>query len=478
MRSCTLGEIAAAVGGLVKQGDPERVIARVATDTRTLCPGDLFFALRGGRFDGHDFAGRAAETGAAGVVVSREVRLPSSVAVIAVGDTLAALQALAAWNRSSLDIPVVAVTGSTGKTTTKDLIAAVLGRRWPVAATRGNYNNEIGVPVTLLDLDEKTRAAVIEMGMRGPGEIDFLSRLVRPSAAVITNIGEAHIERLGSVENIARAKGEVLEHLPPEGFALLHAESPHLREQAGRTRARVLYFGEDPGAHYSLAAYRPEAGGCVFEASCRGGRYTFRLGLAGKHQALNALAAVGVGMELGLEPAEIAAGLAEARLSPMRQAVIRAGELTVINDAYNANPASMKAALGLLGEMAGGRPRVAVLGDMLELGPRAAGGHREVGAACAALGLDLLVTVGERARLIAAGAVEAGMDPARIIRCTANPEAAAVLRERLSGREIILVKGSRGMRMEEIVAALTGAGTESTEPPAGGRPPNAGGTGA
>ncbi|MDI6710571.1 MAG: UDP-N-acetylmuramoyl-tripeptide--D-alanyl-D-alanine ligase [Bacillota bacterium] len=454
MRSCTLGEIAAAVGGVLKQGAPGRVVSRVATDTRALCAGSLFFALRGERFDGHDFAGRAAEAGAAGVVVSREVELPPSAAVLVVKDTLAALQALAAWNRSALDMPIVAVTGSTGKTTTKDLIAAVLGRRWPVVATRGNFNNEIGVPLTLLDLDENTGAAVVEMGMRGPGEIDFLSRLVKPLAAVITNIGEAHIERLGTVENIARAKGEVLEHLPPEGFALLHAGSPYLRGQARRTPARVLYFGEDPGADYALTAYRPEAGGCVFEASCRGRRHAFRLALAGKHQALNALAAVGTGMELGLGPAEVAEGLAEARLSPMRQAVVRAGDLTVINDAYNANPASMKAALGLLGEMAGGRPRVVVLGDMLELGSRALGGHREVGAACAALGLDLLVTVGERARLIAEGAREAGMDPARIVCCTANPQAVAALRERLSGREMVLVKGSRGMRMEEIVTAL------------------------
>lgn len=446
------------MGGCLTQGDPQRTVTRVATDSRTLKPGDLFIALTGERFNGHEFARRAVDAGAVGAIVSRDVELPPPAAVVMVPDTLDALQKVAAWNRAALSIPVVAVTGSTGKTTTKDFIAAVLGRGRPVVATRGNHNNEIGVPLTLLEMDETTGAAVIEMGMRGPGEIDLLSQLAAPTAAVITNIGEAHVERLGTIENIARAKTEVLAHLPRSGFAFLHADSPFLRAAARRVQARVLYFGEDTGADYRLAEYRSVGGDCFFQACCRGTLFDFRLPACGRHNAVNALAAVGVGLELGMDVETVAEGLASARLSPMRQAVVRAGGLTIINDAYNANPASVKAALSMLREMAGNTGRVAVLGDMLELGSRSTVGHKDVGAACAEAGLHLLVTVGVLAREIARGAREAGMAGANIVSCAATEDAVAVLRERLAGRETVLVKGSRGMRMEEVAVGLETAG--------------------
>ncbi|MEW5761638.1 MAG: UDP-N-acetylmuramoyl-tripeptide--D-alanyl-D-alanine ligase [Bacillota bacterium] len=462
MMDLDLENVARVTGGRLLRGNPRTGVRRVATDTRTLVPGDLFFALRGERYDGHEFVAQAAARGAVGVVVhTPPANLPQTVALIEVADTLAALQSLARYNRERSGVRLIAVTGSTGKTTTKDLTAAVLAARYRVLATRGNLNNEIGVPLTLLELEAHHQVAVCELAMRGPGEIDALCRLVLPNAGVITNIGETHLELLGSVASIAQAKGELLEHIPPDGFAVLHLDSPYMRAQARRCRGRVIFFGEEEGADIRLLAYHPADAGAVFEACVHGREMRFTLPVPGRHNAVNALAAVGVGLEMGLDPAAIARGLLTARLSPMRLNIQRCGSLTVIDDAYNASPASVQAALDVLQEVGRDSDRVAVLGNMLELGVRAREGHREVGAACAAAGLKLLVTVGELAQEIAHGAQEAGMPASAVHACADNPEAIQLLARLLTGREVVLVKGSRGARMEEIVAALraTGEGT-------------------
>ncbi|MEW6458447.1 MAG: UDP-N-acetylmuramoyl-tripeptide--D-alanyl-D-alanine ligase [Bacillota bacterium] len=466
MRTITIAEIRAVTGAEIIQGEPSARVKRVTTDTRVLAGGELFVALRGSRFDGHDFAGQAVDRGACGLLVSREVSVPSGVAVLKVADTLTALQALALDNRRRCGLPVIAVTGSTGKTTTKDLLTAVLAARFRVLATRENLNNEIGLPLTLLDVDPVHEVAVVELGMRAPGEIDLLARICEPTGGVITNIGETHLELLGSVANIARAKGELLDHIPPSGFAVLHAESPGMDEQARRCRGRVVRFGESESADFRLLDYRALPDGSVFRVRSAGGDEEYHLPLFGRHTALNALAAIAVGLELGLAVSEIRAGLEQARASSLRQAIVKAGGLTIINDTYNASPASVKAALEVLAEIAAGRPTVAILGGMLELGPRSPEAHREVGMACAHAGVGQLVTMGELAAGIAEGAREAGLPASRIWACHTLEETVGAAR-RLAGEDVvILVKGSRAFQMERIVKGLTEAAT-----------PAAGGTG-
>ncbi|MBC7105350.1 MAG: UDP-N-acetylmuramoyl-tripeptide--D-alanyl-D-alanine ligase, partial [Firmicutes bacterium] len=373
-----------------------------------------------------------------------------------------ALQALAAWWRETCGVPVVGVTGSTGKTTTKDMIAAVLGVRMPVWKTPGNLNNEIGLPLTLLGMEPGAGAAVVEMAMRGEGEIAALCEIARPTAAVLTNIGETHLERLGSVDAIARAKGELLAAIGPGGFAVVHAESPYAEREAARCRGRVRYFGRRPGVDFRLVGWRPEGYGTRFTAEVAGREAEFVLPVPGEHNVLNALAAIGVGFEMGLDLPELAEGLRRVTLSAMRLEILRWARGEIINDAYNANPASTRAALAVLSDLAGGRTRVAVLGDMLELGPRAEAGHREVGQA-AARHADYLVAVGALSRHTAEGALSAGLEADRVYWCADREEAAGLLRGLLRGDEMVLVKGSRGMRMEEIVAYLLtfGEGTEA-----------------
>lgn len=454
MIKATLEEIAQAVGGRLLQGDPAIVFNAVSTDTRKLKGGEIFFALTGERFDAHDYLGEAAARGAAALVVARETAVPPGIPVILVRSPRAALQALARHNREKCGVPVVGVTGSTGKTTTKDILAAVLGARMPVIKTEGNLNNDIGLPLTLLSMDRGCRAAVVEMAMRGPGEIDLLCRVARPTAAIITNIGETHLERLGSVSNIAAAKGEILDHVPAGGFALIHADSPFVGREAGRCRGKVITFGSGGNACLHPLDVEVAEGGSRFTTVSGGVKQRFFLPLPGRHNVVNALAAIGAARELGLTPGEIAAGLASAALTGMRLAVFDCGGLTIINDAYNANPASARAALSTQFDLAGARRRLAVLGGMFELGARAAAGHREVGEEAAALAVDGLVTVGDLAIGIADGARKAGLPPARIFHCAGNEEAAGVLGELLREGDVVLVKGSRGMRMEEIVDYL------------------------
>jgi len=454
VRNTEIGKVAEVIGACLLQGDPGIPVSGVSTDSRSVRAGELFFALRGERHDGHDFAAQAVDRGAAGVVVSRPLSLAAGAGVLLVEDTLKALQTLAAWWREACRVPVVGVTGSTGKTTTKDMIAAVLGVRMPVWKTPGNLNNEIGLPLTLLGLEPGTGVAVVEMAMRGPGEIATLCDIARPTAGVVTNIGETHLERLGTVDAIARAKGELLAAIGPEGFALVHAESPYAEREAARCRGRVRYFGRRPGVDFRLVDWRPEGYGTRFTAEVAGRAAECALPVPVEHNVLNALAAIGVGFEMGLSTDEIAEGLRRVSLSAMRLEIRPWGRGEIINDAYNANPASTRAALAVLSGLAGGRTRVAVLGDMLELGPRAEAGHREVGEA-AARHADYLVAVGDLSRYTAEGALAAGLPPERVFWCADREQAAGVLQDLLRGDELVLVKGSRGMRMEEIVARLT-----------------------
>ncbi|MCL5289576.1 MAG: UDP-N-acetylmuramoyl-tripeptide--D-alanyl-D-alanine ligase [Bacillota bacterium] len=450
----TIDKIAEVTGGTLLQGDPAAQPAGVCTDSRRTKNGDLFVALKGRQADGHEFVAKALEQGAAALLVSQKIQdVPAGVPAVLVTDTLQALQQLAVHNRARLNIPVVAVTGSNGKTSTKDMIASVLNTRYNTLKTEGNYNNELGLPLTLLNLTEKHEAAVVEMGMRGPGEIDFLARLAKPTGAVITNIGEAHLERLGSVKNIALAKTEMLEHIGEAGFAILNADSPFLRELASRCRGKVWLYSLQGPADIRGSSLRPEGSGIRYQIEYPGGQGEIRLPVPGSHNVMNSMAAVGVGLQLGLQFEEIARGLARAALTHMRLEIVNLNAMTVINDTYNANPSSAKAALQVLQETAAGR-KIAVLGNMFELGALEQSGHREVGEAAADLAVDYLVTVGNLAQWIAQGGRKAGLATEKIRQCENNAEAVKVLKDILKPGDTILVKGSRGMRMEEIVKEL------------------------
>ncbi|KJS01374.1 MAG: UDP-N-acetylmuramoylalanyl-D-glutamate--2,6-diaminopimelate ligase [Peptococcaceae bacterium BRH_c4a] len=449
-------QIAGAISGQIVNHGEDRVFRTVSIDSRKVKQGDLFFALRGDRFDGHDFVPRTLEAGALGVVLEREVGLiPPEIPVLMVEDTQAALQDLARYNRKLSAAPVIGVTGSSGKTSTKDLLYSVLSAKFHTLKTEGNFNNELGLPLTLLRLDERHQAAVVEMAMRGQGELDFLGRIALPNGAVITNIGEAHFEILGSVDNIARAKGEILDYIGEGGFAVLHGDSPYMQREALRCQGKVVFYGEDQGLDLWVRDIAPVDGGNRFTAVHRDRETEYFVPLPGRHNVINSLAAIAVGLELGMEEGDIRAGLSGANLTAMRLEISRFDGITVIDDSYNANPSSAKAAIQALAETAGENSRkIAVLGDMLELGDKSEPGHREVGRAAREAGVDLLVPVGERARHIGAGASEAGMSPQQIHYFTSPREAAWSLKNIIRPSDVILVKGSRGMKMEEFILAL------------------------
>lgn len=439
-------------------GRGEQVITGVSTDSRTIQPGELFFALEGERFDGHDFVTAVWEKNAGGAVVAREVPSVGDRVLIRVADTLRALQDWAAAYRRSFDLPVIGVTGSAGKTTTKDMVAAVCGVLGDVLKNQGNFNNEIGLPLTLLGLARHHRAAVLEMGMRGPGEIADLCCIARPQIGVITVIGPAHLERLGSVANIAQAKGELLESLPADGWAVLNSDDPWAGFLADRTRARRLFYGFQPGAQVRAVECRAaEERGMTFRVEATGEAEKFFIPWPGRHHVSDALAAIAVGWVLGLHLADMAPRLRDVSLSAMRgQELAGINGSLLINDTYNANPPAVQAALEALAA-AWGRRKIAVLGDMLELGEAAPAAHQEAGHLASRLGIDVLVAVGELARHTAIGARKSWPRPAEVQWFATPADALPWLREQLRPGDVALFKASRAVRLEFLVQKLTEA---------------------
>ena len=459
----TWEEVLTATGAEVQSGKlhGSAVIPQVTTDTRKIGAGDLFIALRGENFDGADFAADALAKGAAAVLVS--VPLSASVqkdlkkekgTVLTVPDTLKAYQEIAhAW-RMKFDIPVVAITGSNGKTTTKDLTAAVLSGRGAVCRTAANYNNEVGLPLTLLGITEDDTAAVVEIGMRGLGQIAALAPVAAPNIGIVTNVCEVHMELLGSIENIAKAKAELVEAIPAGGTVLLNADDE--RVAAMRSMAadgvRVLTYGIGADADIRAEALRLAVGGAQFMVTWGNERHDYSIPLAGRHNVSNALAALAAGFVLGCTPQEMQAGLRTLTPSKMRYEVHEIGARRFINDAYNASPSSMCAAIETTASLYHGR-RIAVLGDMLELGAAAEEAHREIGKRVAELGFAALVTYGEQARWTHKAAEAAGCSVC--YHAESHEAAAKYLREMLVDGDTVLFKGSRGMKMEQIIALLT-----------------------
>jgi UDP-N-acetylmuramoyl-tripeptide--D-alanyl-D-alanine ligase len=475
----TLAEVAEVTGGTLADADPRaRVTGEVEFDSRRVGPGGLFVAFVGQRVDGHDFARAAVAAGAVAVMGTRRV---DGVPMVLVADPLAALAALARAVVNRLDgLTVVGLTGSSGKTTTKDLTAQLVSRLGATVAPVGSFNNELGHPYTVLKARPETRFLVLEKATRGPGHISYLCRVAPPHIGVVLNVGVSHIGGFGSVEAIAAAKGELVEALPPDGLAVLNLDDPNVAAMARRTSATVLGYAVGPDAHRSGNGLRPavratdvvldERGRASFRLETPEGSARVRLAVPGAHQVGNSLAAAAVARHLGMPLEQVAEALGEATIrSPRRMDVYdRPDGVTVIDDSYNANPASMAVALRALAAIgrpsAGPRRRtVAVLGYMAELGHHERAGHEQVGALAADLEVDLLVVVGDAAAGIHHGAVSRDGWGGEAVLVADQDEAVAVLRERLRGGEVVLVKGSR-YRTWEVADWLRAAEPHQRQP--------------
>ncbi|MBE0477290.1 MAG: UDP-N-acetylmuramoyl-tripeptide--D-alanyl-D-alanine ligase [Coriobacteriia bacterium] len=453
-------------GGELVSGPDSVMVNGLAIDSRDVEPGAVFVAFGGERADGHAFLGEAVARGARALVVTRDddvVRAASVAtgrhqqpALVLVPDALAAVQALAAHHRDRLMCPVIGVTGSTGKTTTKDLIEAALTARFSVVATRGNQNNELGVPLTLLAAGAETEAVVIEMAMRGAGQIARLCETARPTHGLVTNVGVSHVGLLGSAEAVAEAKGELVEAVPLTGVVYLNGDDAASRALAARAAAPVVMYGLGEDNDVRALDVAVSAEGCPsFTLAARGSEAEVVLAVCGRHNVYNALGAAAVALDLGLSVEETAQGLACASPGDMRMQVFTsASGVTVVNDAYNANPTSMRAALQALDDMTTEGRRIAVLGDMAELGSLTELAHFQLGEQIARHAVDVLVTVGEKGRRIADGARAAGVDPDAVRPCVTVEEASEVLDDVVEPGDLVLVKASRSVGLERVVEGI------------------------
>src|SRR5438874_606531 len=450
MNRLSILEIAEFAGAAVSSGHRKTLIDKISTDSRTLKHGELFVALRGENFDAHSFVESVAKAGAAGAIVDSNWtgKIPENFALIRTEDTLQAYQKLAANYRKSLPLKVVAITGSNGKTSTKDFTAAVLGRRFHVTKTQGNFNNHVGLPRTMLEATSQDEVAVWEIGMNHPGEVAVLAKLAAPDAAIITNIGTAHIEFMGSREAIAAEKGSLAQAVGPEGTVILNADDPFSKSIAPSSSAKVILAGTTEGTVRAIEITQ-SANGTDFTILEGAHRCRAQLPVPGLHMVQNALLGVAAVRMFRLSLEECAAGLAAAPLTKARLQIKEIHGVQFIDDSYNANPDSMKAALRTLVELDTDGKRIAVLGEMLELGEESERGHREVGETAAGLKIDKLIAIGDVAAGIADGARNAGLKNTAVVKSTS--EAAELLTEIAQPGDLVLIKGSRGARTEEVI---------------------------
>ena len=447
MKRLTLGAIADFSGGAITQGKLTDPVSAITTDTRSMQGGELYVALSGGNFDGHDYVRQAAEKGARAVLLERvpEDGVPDSCAVIRVDNTLRALQSLARRYRLHLNISVVGITGSNGKTSTKDFIASVLSQEFSITKTQGNLNNHIGLPLSILAADDRHEFGVWEMGMSNPGEIEKLAAIAQPDIGVITNIGVAHLEHMKTRDAIAQEKGMLAEMIGERGLVVLPAEDDYA-SIAARTSAKVVRCGFEKG---DIRAREIEILGdrSAFTIVAQdGGEIRASIGVPGKHMVSNALLAAAVGLHLGLSLEQVANGLAAAQLTGGRLQSKSIGGIDFIDDSYNANPDSMRAAVQTLAAMACGGRRVAVLGGMAELGEFAEEEHRKLGAEAAAAGIDYVLGVGELA-----APITSGRESDSVRHFESQEACAAFLKEHATAGDLVLVKGSRSSSMELVL---------------------------
>jgi UDP-N-acetylmuramoyl-tripeptide--D-alanyl-D-alanine ligase len=450
MNPLPLSQIAQLTGNSLSAGDGSLVIDKVSTDSRTIKRGELFVALCGENFDGHNFVEAIAIAGAAGAIVNSnwKGKVPENFALIRVKDTLLAYQQLAANYRKSLKLNVVAITGSNGKTSTKDFAAAVLARRFRVTKTQANFNNHVGLPRTILEATSQDEIAVWEIGMNHPGEVAALAKIAAPDVGIITNIGVAHIEFMGSRERIAEEKGALAEAIGAEGTIILNADDPFTQGITARAHGKVILAGTTGG---TIRASEVNQSGTGTDFTILEGAHRCRaqLPVPGLHMVQNALLAVAAGRVFGLSVEECAAGLVSAPLTKARLQVKEIRGVQFLDDSYNANPDSMKAALRTLVELDAEGQRIAVLGEMRELGDESESGHREVGETAAALKVDHLIAIGNVAATIAEAAKRAGLENSSTVTSTA--EAAELLTDLAEPGDLVLIKGSRLARTEQVI---------------------------
>ena len=460
----TVNEILKATGGELLCGNQEqtRGFEKVSIDSRNISPGDLFVAIVGDVHDGHRFANDVIKQGVGGLVVAKEktAELPISewqagqIACVAVTDTLRALGDLAAFHRSRTDVAVVAITGSNGKTTTRQMTAQVVAQKFSTLSTIGNYNNEIGVPLTLLRLAPEHRWAVVELGTNSSGEIARLAQICSPDIGVITNIGPAHLEGLGSLEGVMREKEQLIKHLKTGGSAVLNADDRNAFKIAERTEKKVLWFGLSKTAGIRATAIQEKIGGISFSLDLPRESVTVDLKVPGQFMVINALAAAAVGHLLELSAAQIKSGLEIFKPAWGRMNIFQtAGGIHIIDDTYNANPDSMLAAITTLNALRANNRSIFVAGDMLELGARTESLHKQVGAWVAVANIDKLLITGEFANAVASGAADAKMNRDDIF-IGSQDEILDRLKDSLRPGDWVLIKGSRGTRMDIIVKGL------------------------
>jgi UDP-N-acetylmuramoyl-tripeptide--D-alanyl-D-alanine ligase len=458
MRDLTVKKLHEIVGGRLRlatlpprNGEAARV-RRIVTDSRQLQRGDVFWGLEGTRFDGASFALSAYERGATGAVVGRRYVQPAPGCwSLEVTDALCALQQLAGWNRQRMAGRVIAVTGSVGKTTTRQMIHAVLGRQLCGSSSPKNFNNHVGLPLSMLAIEPEHDFAVLELGASATGEIARLAALCRPQIGVVTRIGDAHLGSFGSLEGVAEAKGELFAALPPDGWAVLAGDDPQLRRVAADARSNVVWFGRSLDNDVVATAVESREGRLSFTVDGA----AMSVNVWGRHHLGAALAAVAVGRVFGLRDAAIARGLADFQPPSMRCQITKVGDATVIDDTYNASPVAMRAALELLRDFDAPGRRIVVCGDMRELGEAAEQLHRNLGDQVVTVcGADLLVACGEHAHEVVAGARAAGMPHARAVACREVEELLSLREVSLRPGDVVLVKGSRAMSMERLVQAI------------------------
>jgi UDP-N-acetylmuramoyl-tripeptide--D-alanyl-D-alanine ligase len=445
------GEIAGAAKGKLFNAGSEPEVSGASIDSRSIKAGDMFIALRGENFDGHDFIDKAIEHGAVLVITEKDLK-GCGIPYILVEDSLKALQEIARHYRSKFHIPFVAVTGSSGKTTTKDMIASVLSQKYSVLKTEGNLNNAIGLPLMLLRLKHSHEIAVLEMGMNTPGEIRLLADIVRHHVAVISNVGTAHIEYLGSRENILKAKLEIFTYFNKDSIAVINGDNDMLAGFDSDKFGILRYGLEDSNDIIASSIEEKGEEGIDFYVEICGAKESFTVPIPGIHNVYNALSAISVARLFGLKPEEIRKGLINFKPSKNRMDIINTtGGIRIINDVYNANPDSMRAAMNVLQSFSNAGRKVLITADMLELGEASEKEHYRIGEYAAELGIDMIASVGNFSRAVIRGAEACGVDGGKLFAFTTKEEAAPVILELLQPGDTVLVKGSRGMKMEYVV---------------------------
>ncbi len=456
MEKLKVSELIEATGGRLIQGDLKEEISGISTDSRKIKKHELFIALKGPKYDGQDFIQEAIDKGACGALISRSrFTVHGSRFTILVKDTLKALGQIAKYYREKFDLPVVAVTGSTGKTTTKDMIASILSKKFSVLKTEGNFNNEVGVPLTLFRLSREHEVAVLELGMSALGEIERLTRISSPKMGVMTNVGEVHLQYLGNVQRVALAKAELVYALGKDDVAILNIDDPYIRDMKKGIKARIITYGIREKAEVGakeIENLREEGMRFILRVGKKS--LSLHLRCLGYHNIYNALAAASAAYALGIKEEMIRKGLSRFQPLAGRMRIIKMKGLTILDDTYNASPKSFVAAIETLRGLSPKGRRILVAGDMLELGKRAPLAHKETGAYVAHSGIDILITCGDLAGYIAQGAIEAGMKEKRIVSCRNKEEAGERLSSLAKEGDTILIKGSRATGMEEIIKKL------------------------